>query len=264
MIGRWEGHIIKCTGDAVLVYFGWPRANEGDAERAVHAGLELVAAVGQLRVYGVPLAARVGIATGRVVIGDLIGQGGANEGALVGETPNLAARVQTLAEPGSVVVAESTRHLLGGLFEYQDLGMQRLKGFAEPLRCWRVVAESVAEGRFEALYGARLTPMVGREEEIALLLQCWREVRDGEGQVVLLAGEPGIGKSRIVREVRARFENEPHVRRLYAVLAPSHSQPVAPFDRAARARRRLRADRSARDEARQAGGAARARNPTTG
>jgi class 3 adenylate cyclase len=242
VIGRWEGHIAKCTDDVVLVCFGWPRADEGDAERAVHAGLELVAAVGQLRVYGVPLAARVGIATGLVMIGDLIRQGEANEGALVGDTPDLAAHVHTLAEPGSIVVADGTRNLLGGLFEYRDLGMQRLKGFAEPLRCWRVVAESTAEGRFEALHGARLTPLVGREEEIALLLRCWREARDGEGRVVLLAGEPGIGKSRIVREVRARLENEPHARRLYQCSPYHTASPLHPLIEQLERRRRLRAD----------------------
>jgi tetratricopeptide (TPR) repeat protein len=163
------------------------------------------------------------------VIGDLIRQGGANEGTLVGETPNLAARVQTLAKPGTVVVAHGTRDLLGGLFECRDLGMQRLKGFAEPLRCWRVVAESAAEGRFEALHGARLTPLVGREEEIALLLRCWREARDGEGQVVLLAGEPGIGKSRLVRELRARLSEQPHIR-LLCQCSPHHTaSPLHPL-----------------------------------
>ena len=180
--------------------------------------------------YGVPLAVRVGIATGLVVIGDLIDQDGANGGALVGETLNLAARVQTLAEPGTVVVAHGTRNLLGGLFEYQDLGMQRLKEFDKPLlRCWRVVAESAAEGRFEALYGARLTPLVGREEEIALLLRCWGEARDGEGQAVLLAGEPGIGKSRLVRELRVRLSKEPHTR-LLCQCSPHHTaSPLHPL-----------------------------------
>jgi AAA ATPase domain/Adenylate and Guanylate cyclase catalytic domain len=179
--------------------------------------------------HGLPLAARVGIATGLVMIGDLIGQGAAKEEAVVGETPNLAAGVQTLAEPGSIVVADATRNLLGSLFEYRDLGMQRLNGFAEPLRCWRVVAESAVEGRFEALHGARLTPLVGREEEIALLLRCWREAREGGGQVVLLAGEPGIGKSRIVREVRARLENEPHARRLYQCSPHHTASPLHPL-----------------------------------
>jgi class 3 adenylate cyclase len=223
VISRWDGHVPKYTNDRVLVYFGWPRAHEADAERAVRAGLELVEAVGRLRVYGVPLAARVGIATGLVVIGDLIGQGGAKEETLVGETPNLAARVQTLAEPGTVVVADGTRDLLGGLFEYQDLGMQRLKGFAEPLRCWRVVAESAAEGRFEALYGARLTPLVGREEEINLLLRRWEQARDGAGQVVLLSGEPGIGKSRIALGLLQGLVDEAPIRLRYQ-CSPFHSQ----------------------------------------
>jgi predicted ATPase/class 3 adenylate cyclase len=196
VIRRWDGHVANYTGDRVLAYFGWPRAHEDDVERAVRGGLELIEAVGRLRAERVPLAARVGIATGLVMVGDLIGPGAAKEEAVFGETPNLAARLQTLAEPGSVVVADGTRALLGGLFEYRELGMQRLKGFAEPVRCWQVIAER-ATSRFEALHGARLTPLVGREEEINLLLQRWEQARDGEGQVVLLSGEPGIGKSRI-------------------------------------------------------------------
>jgi class 3 adenylate cyclase len=223
VIGRWDGHVAKCTGDSVLVYFGWPRAHEGDAERAVHAGLELVRAVGRLRVHGVPLAAGVGIATGLVVIGDLIGQGAAKEEAVLGEAPNLAARVQTMAEPGTVVVADGTRDLLGGLFEYRDLGKQQLKGFAEPRGCWQVVAESAAEGRFEALYGARLTPLVGREEEINLLLGRWEEARDGAGQVVLLSGEPGIGKSRVALGLLEALLGEAHIRRRYQ-CSPVHSR----------------------------------------
>jgi class 3 adenylate cyclase len=199
VIGRWDGHVAKYRGDSMLVYFGWPRAHDDDAERAVHAGLELVGAVRRLTAHGVPLAARVGIATGLVMIGDLIGQGAAKEEAVLGEAPNLAARAQTMAEPGTVVGVDGTRDLLRGLFEYRDLGMQRLKGFAKPLGCWRVVAESAAEGRFEALHGARITPLVGREEEINLLLSCWEQARDGAGQVVLLSGEPGIGKSRVAR-----------------------------------------------------------------
>ena len=215
VIRRWDGHVAKCTGARVLVYFGWPRAHESDAERAVHAGLELVEAVGRLTASGAPLAARVGIATGLVMIGDLIGQGAAKEEAVLGETPNLAARVQTLAEPGTVVVGQSTRDLLGGLFEYRDLGLQRLKGFDEPLRCWRVTAERVAEGRFEAVRGARLPPLVGREEEIDLLLRGWQQARDGEGQVVLLSGEPGIGKSRIALGLVEALADEPLIRLRY-------------------------------------------------
>ena len=143
--------------------FGWCRAHEGDAERAVHAGLDLVRVVGRLTAPGVPLAARVGIATGLVMIGDLIEQG-AKEEAVIGEAPSLAARVQTMAEPGTVVVADVTRDLLRGLFEYRDLGMQRLKGFAKPLRCWRVVAENAAEGRFEALHGTASRRWSGRRK----------------------------------------------------------------------------------------------------
>ena len=168
VVRRWDGHVGKCTGDRVLAYFGWPRAHEDDVERAVRAGLELVGAVARLTPHEAPLAARVGIATGLVMIGGPIGQGAAEEEAGVGETPNLAARVQTLAEPGTVVVADRTRELSGGLFDYRDLGMRRLKGFAAPVRCWRLVAEHAAEGRFEARHGARLTPLVGREEEIKL------------------------------------------------------------------------------------------------
>ena len=222
VIGRWDGHVARCTGDSVLAYFGWPRAHEGDAERAARAGLELVGAVGRLTAHGVPLSARVGIATGLVMIGDLIGQGGATEEAMIGEAPNLAARIQTMAEPGTVVVAGGTRNLLGGLFEYRDLGEQRLKGLAKPLRCWRVVAESAAEGRFEALHGARITPLVGRKEEINLLLERWEQARDGTGQVVLLSGEPGIGKSRIALGLLEALPDEAPMR-LHYQCSPFHS-----------------------------------------
>jgi class 3 adenylate cyclase/predicted ATPase len=215
VLRRWDGHVAKSSGDGVLVYFGYPRAHEGDAERAVRAGLDLVEAVGRLTAEHAPLAARVGIATGLVMVGDLIGQGAASEEAVVGETPQLAARLQTLAGPGTVIVAQGTRDLLGGLFEYQDLGMQRLNGFAEPVRCWRVTAESAAEGRFEALRGARLPPLVGREEEINLLQRGWKQARDGEGQVVLLSGEPGIGKSRIALGLLEGLTSEPLIRLRY-------------------------------------------------
>jgi hypothetical protein len=147
-----------------------------------------------------------------VVVGDLVGSGEARVRAVIGETPNLAARLQGLAEPGAVVVAESTRHLLGGLFALRDLGATRLKGFAEPVHTFTVAGEGIAEGRFEALHGAGAGPtsLVGREHELALLLDRWERAREGEGQVVLLAGEAGIGKSRLVRALRERLGGEPH------------------------------------------------------
>jgi class 3 adenylate cyclase/tetratricopeptide (TPR) repeat protein len=210
-VARYEGHVAKYMGDGVLAYFGYPKAHEDDAERAVRAGLALVQAVRALDAAGRPLAARVGIATGLVVVGDLIGEGAAQEEAVVGETPNLAARLQAQAGPGAVVISQATRRLLGGLFELDDLGPQRLKGFAEPLAAFRVVGEGRAEGRFEALRGAQLTPLIGREHELAILLERWSWAREGEGQVVLIAGEPGIGKSRLVRALRQELAGESHV-----------------------------------------------------
>ena len=218
-------------GDGVLAYFGWPQAHEDEAERAVRAGLRSVAALGAAgdRLRREPLAARVGIATGLVMVGELIGEGAAREEAVVGETPNLAARLQALAAPGSVVISQATRRLLGGVFELEDLGPKRLKGFAEPLAAWRVEGEGQAEGRFEARQTAGLTPLVGRDEEIALLLRRWQQVKDGEGHVVLLSGEPGIGKSRLVREVRARLKDEPHVRLLYQCSPHHTTSPLHPL-----------------------------------
>ena len=205
-IVRFEGHVAKYMGDGVLAYFGYPRAHEGEAERAVCAGLQAVRAVGALTpCAGPPLQARVGIATGMVVVGDLVGEGAAQEQAVVGETPNLAARLQALAEPGSVVVGPTTRRLLGGLFDYADLGVHRLKGFAAPVRAWRVLGSGRAEGRFEARQAAGLTPLVGREHELGLLLDRWRQAAEGDGQVVLLGGEPGVGKSRLVRALREQL-----------------------------------------------------------
>src|SRR5215472_2727871 len=184
------GFVAKYTGDGVLAYFGYPRAGEHDAERAVRAGLALVDAVAgvdttaQLR-----LQVRVGIATGLVVVGDLVGEGASQEQVVFGETPNLAARLQALAEPGMVVIGPSTRRLTGGLFDYADLGAVEIKGLAAPVEGARVLHESAAESRFQALRAAR-NPLVGRETELALLERCWRQARSGEGRVVLLSGEP--------------------------------------------------------------------------
>jgi len=210
-VARFEGHVAKFMGDGVLTYFGWPRAHEDEAERAVRAGLAIAGAVSRLRTpAGQSLAVRVGIATGVVVVGDLVGEGAAQEQAVVGDTPNLASRLQALAEPGSVVIALATRRQIGDLFELADLGNHQVKGFDEPIRAWRVVRESATESRFEALHGQRPTPLVGREHEIGLLLERFERAKYGEGQVVLLPGEPGIGKSRIVRVLRERLQGEPY------------------------------------------------------
>jgi class 3 adenylate cyclase len=183
-------------GDGVLAYFGYPQAHEDDVERAVRAGLELVAAVTGLKTRA-SLEMRVGIATGLVVVGDLIGSGDAQERGIVGETPNLAARLQSIAEPNMVVVAESTRRLLGNLFELQDLGARDLKGVTGPVRAWAALRSSSVASRFEALHASGLTDLVGRDEECELLLRRWSRAKTGEGQVVLLSGEPGIGKSQL-------------------------------------------------------------------
>jgi class 3 adenylate cyclase len=189
-VQRFGGFVAKYMGDGVLVYFGYPQAHEDDAERAVRAGLELIGAVGALK-QDAPLQTRVGIATGLVVVGELIGSGEAQERGIVGETPNLAARLQGLAEPNSVVIAESTRKLLGGLFELQDLGARDLKGIAGPVRAWTALRPSGVESRFEALRTAT-TPLVGRDEEVNLLLRRWEQAKGGDGCVVLISGGPGI------------------------------------------------------------------------
>jgi class 3 adenylate cyclase/predicted ATPase len=206
------GHVAKLMGGGVLAYFGWPRAHEDDAERAVRAALALVDAVrGLTTPAGAKLAARVGIATGIVVVGDLVRDGAAQEEVVVGETPNLAARLRDLAPSGAVVVAPSTRRLVGGLFELTDLGPIWLKGFAEPVSAFRVEGEGRAEDRFEALRGGRLTPLVGREPELAILLKRWALAKESAGQVVLVSGEPGIGKSRLIWALREELSAEPHV-----------------------------------------------------
>ncbi|MCZ6508705.1 MAG: AAA family ATPase [Acidobacteria bacterium] len=209
-------------GDGALAYFGYPRAHEDDAERAVRAGLNLVQVISKLHTPdGQSLAARIGIATGLVVVGDLIGEGAAQEEAVVGETPNLAARLQTLAEPGSVVIGGGTRRLLGDLFELDDLGRHSIRGFAEPVPVWRAVSERAAGSRFEAVRGQRLTRFVSRGDEVSLLLDRWQQAKEGEGQVVLLSGEAGIGKSRITQVLMERVHNEPHVRLRYQ-CSPHH------------------------------------------
>jgi class 3 adenylate cyclase/predicted ATPase len=220
-VQRFGGFVAKYMGDGVLVYFGYPQAHEDDAERAVCAGLELVAAVGRLKSRA-PLQTRIGIATGLVVVGDLIGAGEAQERGIVGETPNLAARLQGIAEPNTVVIAESARKLLGNLFELQDLGAKDLKGISGPVRAWAALRPASVESRFEALHATGLTELVGREEELELLLRRWSKAKSGDGQVVLLSGEAGVGKSRLAAAVLEHVATEPHTRLRY-FCSPQHT-----------------------------------------
>jgi predicted ATPase len=224
-------------GDGVLAYFGFPQAHEDDAEQAVRCALELIEAVPKLRPYhDVALAVRVGIATGVVVVGDILGEGAAQEQGVVGDTPNLAARLQALAEPGQVVISHSTRRLTAGLFEYGNLGRVTLKGLP-PEQVWQVLGVSGVQSRFEAHHEAGLTPLIGRDEEIELLLRRWRQAASGEGHVVLVSGEPGIGKSRLIAELQQRVASEPHAWLRY-FCSPNHQDSalhptIAQLERAA-------------------------------
>jgi class 3 adenylate cyclase/predicted ATPase len=220
-VDRFGGFVAKYMGDGVLVYFGYPQAHEDDAERALRAGLELVAAIGDLKTHAA-LQTRVGIATGLVVVGDLIGSGASQEQAIVGDTPNLAARLQGIAMANSVVLAESTRKLVGALFELEDLGPQDLKGISGPVRAWAALRPSAMEGRFEAMHGSGLTDLVGREEELDLLLRRWSKAKSGSGQVVLLSGEAGIGKSRLTAALLELLAADPHTRLRY-FCSPQHT-----------------------------------------
>ncbi len=206
-IRRYDGFVAKYMGDGILIYFGYPRAHEDEAERSVRAGLDIVDAMAELnaavpRPPGVELAVRIGIATGPVIVGDQIGEGTASETAVVGETPNLAARLQALAQPNQIVVGAATRAMLGDHFELQDLGAYELKGFAEPVPVWRVLSARDVESRFAATRAGSAAPLVGRQEEMGLLLRAWESSCHGRGQVVLIQGEAGVGKSRLVEGLR--------------------------------------------------------------
>jgi class 3 adenylate cyclase/predicted ATPase len=226
-VGRFGGFVAKYMGDGVLIYFGYPEAHEDDAERAVRAGLAVIDAVGRLATQE-PLNVRIGIATGLVVVGDLIGTGAAQERGVVGETPNLAARLQALARPGTLVVADSTRRQIGTLFELEDLGPQPLAGFAGPQRAWRVVGESEVVSRFEALRSGT-TPLVGRDEELDLLTRRWQQAKLGEGRMVLVSGEPGIGKSRLTAALSQHIESESHTRLRYFCSPHDQDSALYPF-----------------------------------
>ena len=241
LVERNGGFVAKYMGDGVLAYFGYPRASEHDAEQAVRAGLALVEAVPKLETNaGTRSEVRVGIGTGLVVVGDLLGEGAAKEQAVVGETPNLAARLQAVAAPGTVVIGPTTRRLLGTLFDYSDLGAIEVKGFEKAVNAYQVVRQSTTESRFEALR-ASTTPLVGRDEELALLLRRWEHAKGGDGQVVLICGEPGIGKSRIAQTLVERIGAEPHTRLRY-FCSPHHQDSalypsIAQLERAAGFRR---------------------------
>jgi class 3 adenylate cyclase/predicted ATPase len=227
-VRRFDGFVAKYMGDGVLVYFGYPQAHEDDAERAVRAGLELIGVVAALGAR-VSLQTRVGIATGLVVVGDLVGAGEAQERGIVGETPNLAGRLQGIAQPNMVVIAESTRRLLGNLFDLEHLGPQDLKGIAGPVPAWAALRPSSVESRFEAMRTANLTALVGREEESELLVRRWSRAKRGQGQVVLISGEAGIGKSRLTAALLEHLAAEPHTRLRY-FCSPQHTDsPLYPI-----------------------------------
>ncbi len=226
-VARFDGFVAKYMGDGVLIYFGYPQAHEDNAERAVRAGLAVIEAVGRLPARQ-DLRVRLGIATGIAVVGDLIGEGAAQERGVVGETPNLAARLQGLAAPNTLVIGEATRRQIGGLFHLEDLGPQALAGFAETQRTWRVIGESGMLSRFEALRSGE-TPLVGREEEIELLVRRWQQVKGGEGRVVLISGEPGIGKSRLTAALSEHIGTDPHTRLRYFCSPHHQDSALHPF-----------------------------------
>jgi class 3 adenylate cyclase/predicted ATPase len=239
VIARNEGVIARYMGDGVLAYFGYPQAHEDDAEQATRAGLALVDAVANLKTdIGTELQVRIGIATGMVVVGDLTGEGAAKEQAVIGETPNLAARLQTFAKPGTVLISESTHRLTDGHFEYRNLGPVSLKGWVEPIPAWQVLGTSGVESRFEAQHKTRLTPLIGRDEEIELLLRRWQHSKQGEGCAVVLTGEPGIGKSHIALALQERLQAEPHITVRHFCSAHHTNSALYPFisqlERAAR------------------------------
>jgi class 3 adenylate cyclase/tetratricopeptide (TPR) repeat protein len=230
VIGRYQGIIARYMRDGVLAYFGYPRAQEDDAEQAVRAALALVDAVANFRTnVDAALQVRIGIATGTVVVSELRIDETPVEQAVVGVTPNLAARLQTLAEPGTVLICPSTRRLTGGHFDYRDVGPVALKGWAEPVPVWQVLGTSGVESRFEAMHKAKLPPLFGREEEIELLLRRWRHATQEEGRVVLLTGEPGIGKSHIALALEERLQSEPHIALRYFCSAHHTSSALFPF-----------------------------------
>ncbi|MGB7830874.1 MAG: adenylate/guanylate cyclase domain-containing protein, partial [Xanthobacteraceae bacterium] len=230
VVGRFQGMIARYMGDGVLAYFGYPRAQEDDVEQAVRAALALVEAVANLRTDAdAVLQARVGVATGTVVVSELLIDHAPAEQSVVGETPNLAARLQALSEPGTVLICPNTRRLTGGHFDYRYLGARALKGWAEPVPVWQVLGTSGVESGSEVMHKSTLPPLFGREEEIELLLRRWRHASLEEGRVVVLTGEPGIGKSHIARALDQRLHGEPHVTLRYFCSAHHTNSALFPF-----------------------------------
>jgi class 3 adenylate cyclase len=230
VISSYDGFIAQFLGDGLLVYFGFPRAHENDAERAVRAALDIVAAIPRLdTIAQQKLMARVGVATGVVVVGDLMAERASDGQAAVGDTPNLAARLQALAEVGTVVISASTRRLTAGHFEYRDLGPVALKGLTQPIAAWQVLGPSAVESRFEAEHGISLPRLLGRDEEIELLSRRWRKATQGEGCVIMLTGEPGIGKSHIALTFQERLHADPHTRLRYFCSSHHTNSALFPF-----------------------------------
>jgi class 3 adenylate cyclase len=231
VIQRYEGHTAQLLGDGLLVYFGYPLAHEDDAQRAVHTGLGILDAMGDLQTHlhqdkGIQLALRIGIHTGLVVVGAM-GGAGRQEQLALGETPNIAARIQGLAAPNTVVISDATSRLVQGYFACQDLEAQTLRGVTESIRVYHVLRESGATSRLDVAQPRGLTPLVGRESEVTLLLERWEQVKAGQGHVVLLTGEAGIGKSRLVQILKEHVANEPHVR--WECRSVEYSQNTALF-----------------------------------
>ena len=256
-MARFGGFVARYVGDGVLIYFGWPAAQETDAERAVRAALAVASSVSNGPVEGERLQVRIGIATGVVVVGEPIGAGDARQQTAIGETPNRAARLQGLAAPNGVVIDATTRQQVGALFDCRDLGPVELKGLPQPVQVWSVLGESAVENRFEALRATGLAPLIGRTEELELLVRRWQRAQAGEGRVVLLSGEAGIGKSRLTAALREQIKEDAAPVGLLVLLAPPSGQRTASHHRPIAARGRVPAGRYGRSEMGQAGGAAR-------
>src|SRR5262249_24232835 len=231
VIQRYDGHIAQLLGDGLLVYFGYPHAHEDDAQRAVRAGLGMLAAMGNLNTHlqqdkGTKLGVGVGIHTGVVVIGDM-GGGGRQEQLALGEVPNVASRIQGLAEPNTIMISADTYRLIQGYFDCRELGAQTLRGVAEPIQVYRVLRDSGAQSRLDIAQPRGLTPLVGREQQVGLLVERWEQAKAGHGQVVLLTGDAGIGKSRLVQVLKEHVAQEPHVR--WECRSAEYSQNTALF-----------------------------------